>query len=144
MSRRSRAARRLEGQLITGLCWAGGWGVAGVLLGWSWVVFPAFLFGVIPAVQAGVKLYTRRGVDAVQLPQAPSKASREKQIMRLARSKKGRLTPMEVAVDSSFSLAEAEELLDAMATAGHVRMEVDHDGRVHYEFPAFLPESPPS
>ena len=111
-----------------------------LVFGWGgWVVFPALLFGVIPSVQAAVKLYARRGVDAERMPAAPTPASREKQIMRLARANNGRLTAMSVAVDTSFSLAEAEELLDSMTKAGHVRMEVGDDGTIHYEFPAFLP-----
>ena len=106
-----------------------------VVFNWGgWVVFPALMFGVIPSVRAAVKLYGRRGADA-----PPTPASREKQIMRLARANKGRLTAMNVAVDTSFSLAEAEELLDSMTKGGHVRMEVSDDGTILYEFPAFLP-----
>ena len=105
----------------------------------GWLVFPALMFGVIPSVWAAVKLYGRRGADAPPVPAPPTPASREKQIMRLARANKGRLTAMNVAVDTSFSLAEAEELLDSMTKGGHVRMEVSDDGTILYEFPAFLP-----
>ena len=79
--------------------------------------------------------------DVPPLPQqsspaaaAPTPKEREKEILRLAQRKGGRLTVLEVAAETSVTLEEAEQLLNEMSVRGHVGMQVADDGAMIYEF----------
>lgn len=65
---------------------------------------------------------------------APTLKEREKEILRLAQRKGGRLTVLEVAAETSVTLEEAEQLLNEMSVRGHVGMQVADDGAMIYEF----------
>lgn len=64
----------------------------------------------------------------------PTPKEREKEILRLAQRKGGRLTVLEVAAETSVTLEEAEQLLNEMSVRGHVGMQVADDGAMIYEF----------
>ena len=64
----------------------------------------------------------------------PTPKEREKEILRLAQRKGGRLTVLEVAAETSVTLEEAEQLLNDMSVRGHVGMQVADDGAMIYEF----------
>jgi hypothetical protein len=59
---------------------------------------------------------------------------REKQIIRLAQQKGGRLTIPEIAVDTSMTTTEAEEFMREMTAKGYVDMQVTDAGVIVYEF----------
>ncbi|MBD3307211.1 hypothetical protein GF339_12340 [candidate division KSB3 bacterium] len=58
----------------------------------------------------------------------------EREILRLAQQKGGRLTIPEIAVDTSMSTAEAEEFMQGLAAKGYVDMQVTDSGVIVYEF----------
>ena len=64
----------------------------------------------------------------------PTPKEREKEILRLAQRKGGRLTVLEVAAETSVTLEEAEQMLNEMNVRGHVGMQVADDGAMIYEF----------
>ena len=67
----------------------------------------------------------------------PKKAM-ETTILKLARQYKGRLTPVELAVNSSLSLEDAEKVLEEIVRKGYANMTVADTGTIIYEFPGFL------
>lgn len=62
----------------------------------------------------------------------------EAKILRLARNFHGRLTPLELAANSSLSLEEADNVLENIVRRGYANMEVSDTGAIVYEFPGFL------
>ncbi len=62
----------------------------------------------------------------------------EVKILRLARNFHGRLTPLELAANSSLSLEEADNVLEDIVRRGYANMEVSDAGNIVYEFPGFL------
>ena len=62
----------------------------------------------------------------------------EAKILRLARNFQGRLTPLELAANSSLSLEEADHALENIVRRGYANMEVSDTGAIVYEFPGFL------
>ena len=93
-----------------------------------------------PTIEGLLALRRVRSTSASELPKAPDP---EHEVLRIARAQGGRITASVVAVESSLSLAEAEEALDGMARRGHATIAVTDDGRVEYEFREFLPPSAP-
>ncbi len=84
----------------------------------------------------------RRSADTLS-PQAHQEAidpktDVETTILKLARQYKGRLTPVELAVNSSLSLEEAENALEEIVRKGYANMTVADTGNIIYEFPGFL------
>lgn len=138
-----RAARRLrkerkkaEGELASGLTFSA---VFGVLLfvhgGWFWILPLAFA-GMLPAVKGFLSLRRTRAAPRLSAPPAPDAQT---EVLKIARSQGGRLTPALVAVDTTLSVEEAERTLDEMVRGGYATMAVADDGRVEYEFREFLP-----
>lgn len=65
-------------------------------------------------------------------------SSWEARIFKLAYRLKGRITLSDVIVDTGLSIEDAERTVEAMVDNVHVRMEVDADGNVTYEFPEII------
>ncbi|MDH5682437.1 MAG: hypothetical protein OEZ36_12680 [Spirochaetota bacterium] len=59
----------------------------------------------------------------------------EKQILKLAKAKYGRLTVSEVALGTSLSLEEADAALKQFVIGGYANMEVTDEGAIVYDFP---------
>jgi hypothetical protein len=59
-------------------------------------------------------------------------------VFRIAYRRKGRITVSDVVIETSLGLKEAEELLNGMVDGLRVRMEVDPNGMVFYEFPEII------
>ncbi len=59
----------------------------------------------------------------------------ENRIFKLAYDLKGRLTLSDVVIGTSLTMREAEDYLNRMVDSSHVRMEVEDDGTILYEFP---------
>lgn len=62
----------------------------------------------------------------------------ETTILKLARKFQGRLTPLELAANSSLSLEEADKSLEDFVRKGYANMIVTDAGNIVYEFPGFL------
>lgn len=62
----------------------------------------------------------------------------ETTILKLARKFQGRLTPLELAANSSLSLEEADKSLEDFVRKGYANMIVTDVGNIVYEFPGFL------
>lgn len=61
-------------------------------------------------------------------------------IYRLAEKHNGRLTPARIVVDCGLPMKEIETRMESMVDNVHIRMEVDSDGRIFYEFPELREE----
>ena len=70
----------------------------------------------------------------------PGSGSRniEGRIFRAANKRKGRLTVSDIVLDTDLSIKEAEEVINGMVDGTHVRMEVQDNGLVIYEFPEII------
>ena len=64
--------------------------------------------------------------------------SDEAKIFKLALRLKGRLTVSDVVIETGLNLQQAEDLLEGLVDSIHVRMEVDDQGLVTYEFPEII------
>lgn len=67
----------------------------------------------------------------------PPRDGLENKIFKLAYDLKGRLTLSDVVIGTNLTMKEAEEFLNHLADGVHVRMEVEDDGSVYYDFPEF-------
>ncbi len=67
-----------------------------------------------------------------------SKKDLETTILTLARKFQGKLTPLELAANSSLSLEEADKALEDIVRKGYANMTVTDTGNIVYEFPGFL------
>lgn len=123
-----------------------------------WFGFP-FLF-ILPlfvaaiAVRAGAHLfrsmdnsdrrymsgYGRDSTDLLnELYGAPRNGrSPEARIFQLARKLGGKLTVSDVVIELGVDVGQAEELLQGLVDNVRVRMEVNEDGRVTFEFPEII------
>lgn len=59
-------------------------------------------------------------------------------VFQLARKLGGRLTVSDVVIDLGLDVGEAEELLQSLVDNVRVRMEIDDNGRVTFEFPEII------
>ncbi len=59
----------------------------------------------------------------------------ENRIFRLAYDMKGRLTLSDVVVGTNLAMKQAEDYMNHLADGVHVKMEVDDDGMIFYDFP---------
>jgi hypothetical protein len=62
----------------------------------------------------------------------------EHQLLRLARTRHGRLTATEAAAEVGLTAAEAETILKGLAEGGFVELEVSDGGVLIYRFPEIL------
>jgi hypothetical protein len=65
-------------------------------------------------------------------------ASPEAAVFRLAKRKRGVLTVSDVIVETGLNVSQAEELLQSLVDGVRVKMEVDQEGAIHYEFPELM------
>ncbi len=64
--------------------------------------------------------------------------TKEKEVLLAAKKYNGKITPVEVAVESNLSVEEAEQILKKMADKGYASLEVSEGGLLFYEFSGFL------
>lgn len=80
----------------------------------------------------------RRSVE----PEGPRRLARptsyQSRIFKLAYRLHGRVTLSDIIVETGLSIEEAEQVVEKMVDNVHVRMEVDNDGGVTYEFPEII------
>jgi len=66
--------------------------------------------------------------------------SLQARVFRLAKRRRGRVTLSDVVIEMGISLSDAEVLMNALVDNMHVRMEVNDQGRIYYEFPELTDE----
>ena len=62
----------------------------------------------------------------------------EPEIFQLAYKRGGRLTVSDVIVSTGYGPKQAERIMEGLVDGSRVRMEVDNDGIVYYEFPEII------
>ncbi len=62
----------------------------------------------------------------------------ENRIFRAAFKHEGRLTVSDIVLETDLGIREAEEVINGMVDGTHVRMEVEDNGLVVYEFPEII------
>ena len=72
-----------------------------------------------------------------------SQLEMERQLVRLALERGGRLTAAEVTAHLPLTLDQAKELLDGLSVAGHLGHEVTDDGRIVYRLAEAVEEDQP-
>jgi hypothetical protein len=77
----------------------------------------------------------RRRVDA-----APRTPPIDSTVFKLAAGHGGRLTLSQIVIETGLTLAQAESAMEKLVDGMRVRMEVDKNGLVHYEFPELRAE----
>jgi hypothetical protein len=68
----------------------------------------------------------------------PHKESQQVSIYKLAYRLKGRITVSDIVVETGMEVKEAEELIQSMVDNQRIRMEVDEEGMLVYEFPEII------
>lgn len=111
-----------------------------------WFGFPFFFF--IPfmlvflVLRAGSTLVrNRRGgfFPYNSNPFFPREAGdMQAKVFQLAYKLRGRITVSDIVVETGLSVQEAEELVQGMVDNSRVRMEVNDNGLVTYEFPEII------
>jgi hypothetical protein len=126
-------------EIIGGLAIVLVFGYLRIFHGWGWwVVFPIVFGGVLPMLEGVRKVLSPSGKKVQRLTARQKEEQSEKELLRLAHSHNGVLTPSIAAVGSFLSLGEAERLLDDFVNRGYARLQVRDDGRIEYEFPEFI------
>ena len=69
-------------------------------------------------------------------------ASREKEVLRLAKQKGGELTIAEIVSDTSMNAEEADEIMRELVVKRYVDMKITDQGSVIYEFFELRPSEP--
>lgn len=107
-----------------------------------WPIFPILFAGIFPAVKGIRHLMADRAMEVKPRKLTPREreTENERTVLRVARSRAGRVTPSLVVLDSDMALDEAEATLAQLTRKGHAIMNVRDDGRIDYEFAEFLPE----
>ena len=62
----------------------------------------------------------------------------EKEIVKLAQRKGGRLSILEIVAETSLNTKEADEIMEEMTVKGYVTMDVTDSGAIVYTFPGML------
>jgi hypothetical protein len=136
-----RAHRSAEGSLTSGLIFTFAFGLAWILTGKWFFIFPLIFAGVLPAMEGFRRLV---GQKTYQRDLSINRGAREeKQILLAAREARGVVTPALVALKTDLSIERAEQILEQMARKGYAEMRVNPGGRIEYTFPEFLPEPEP-
>ena len=100
----------------------------------SFADFAAWLlFGITPIIIGGVLLIRGKKHDIKHNQQARY-ALQEKEILRLAQEKGGRLAIPDIVVGTSLNSTEAETVMREMAARGFADMQVTDAGIIVYEF----------
>lgn len=96
----------------------------------------AILFTLAPIVGGGfmIRSHFMKKRKALKEQQTALQRAREKQILRLAQQKGGRISIPEIVVDTSMSTEEAEEFMQDLTAKGYVDMQVTDSGVIVYEF----------
>ncbi len=111
----------------------------------SWTSVAAYVpwwVGLFPVAFGGsmVARAFRVDVDCRRERERRRIARLERDVLRLAQRRNGRVTSVDVATECGSSLDEARELLDRLARKGHVGVTVSDDGVFVYKVLDMVPE----
>jgi hypothetical protein len=81
------------------------------------------------------QIYNRTGTS---VPPPLRSRSIEGRIFRAAYKHRGKLTISDIVLETDLGIKEAEEVINGMVDGTHVRMEVEDNGLVVYEFPEII------
>ncbi len=112
-------------------------------------IFPLIFFVLFARVASRFFRSARRGGtlrfedddyigDRVRSIEERAHSGHEARIFKLAYRLQGRVTVSDIVVETGLGVHEAESVVQAMVDGTHVRMEVDDQGLVTYEFPEIL------
>ncbi len=114
---------------------------------WPMSLFPLlFIFFIARAASRFFRTTRRRELDVDRYVEEPLRSigtprtqnSYEARIFKLAYRLKGRITVSDVVVETGLDVAEAESVMQSMIDNTHVRLEVDDNGILTYEFPEII------
>jgi hypothetical protein len=129
-------------EFISGLTMTIAFGTIWLIFGSNFWIFPMVFAGLIPCVRGGIRFFSSRSLssrDPKKLIQQKNTGSLERQILSVAKTENGRVTPAVIALNSNVTLEEAEKTLEDMVKRGYASMEVRDSGTVEYVFPEFMP-----
>jgi len=96
----------------------------------------ALLVGIGPVAGGGllIRSHVKAKRNILAAREKDKYARQEKEIIRLAQQKAGRLSIPEIVAETSMSTDEADQILREMTTKGYVDMQVTESGVIVYEF----------
>lgn len=98
-----------------------------------------------PGVLVGlVVFFIFTGASGIFLIRKGRHSTREKQermVLELAASKNGRITPAEIAMETSLTANESQTLLDVLCQQGIAETQITENGSVVYAFTGLISES---
>lgn len=102
-------------------------------------VFPAFIIYMIVRhfIGPSQRYHSRWYVDNFNYDTQP-RESQQVSIYKLAYRFKGRITVSDIVVETGMDVKAAEDLIQSMVDNQRVRMEVDDQGMLVYEFPEII------
>ena len=131
--------RIVGGLVVTGVAFA----LSTLHLVGGWILPVGIVFGVLPMV-GGLRRLIRdaeerrqrkfEALEGRQTLEIDRKNSLEKTILRIAKERKGVVTPARVVLESDLQLAEAEKALQDLAARGYAEMRLKDNGTIDYVF----------
>ncbi len=133
--RKNRLIQDFVSSLSTSVIFGSLWLITGSNI---WLLIGLFA-GVLPTIGSGGKLLAEMTEGKKLSTEAPkiARVRQEKEILRVAKTEHGRITPAVAALKSSCSIEEANQILDSIVEKGYAQMDVDDNGRIVYLFPEF-------
>lgn len=133
--RKNRLIQDFISGLSTSFIFGALWLVTGANI---WLLVGLFA-GVLPTIGSGGKLLAEMSDGKKLAGEAPeiARVRQEKEVLRVAKSEGGRVTPAVAALKSSCSIEQANTLLDSLVERGYAQIDVDDNGRIVYLFPEF-------
>ena len=99
-------------------------------------IIGAIVFGIGPIAGGGLMIRGRVKAkqQALHAKERDAYVRHEKEIIRLAQSRGGRISIPEIVAETSLSSDEADAVMRKMTTKGYVDMQVTDSGVIVYEF----------
>jgi hypothetical protein len=132
-------------EFVTGLIFTGIFGFLWARYGQWWFIFPAAFAGVLPMVSGLRKILSKAFMPKQKKEEieAQIRGNRERQILQIAKSHNGIVTPAIAALDTGLPMEEMDEVLGNMAKKGYAQAEVEDSGRMVYIFADFTKKETP-
>ena len=87
------------------------------------------------------KIFTRRDAQSIPVDRSAEEGLFDGKIFQMAYKHHGRLTLSEVVIGTGMGLKQAESYMDLLVKGAHVRMEINEQGLLLYEFPEIIDSS---
>ena len=99
-------------------------------------IVAALLLGVGPMFGGGllIRSHMKTKQKALSARKKDEYVRREKEIIRLAQKKSGRLSIPDIVAETSMNSDEADQIMRELTTKGYVDMQVTESGVIIYEF----------